>query len=36
MNIFDLRERLVRDYGEFIRGFLKIRDPGWMTSSGPS
>jgi hypothetical protein len=27
MNIFDLRERLVRDYGEFIRGFLKIRDP---------
>lgn len=27
MNIFDLRERLVRDYSEFIRGFLKIRDP---------
>jgi ATP-dependent helicase YprA (DUF1998 family) len=27
MNIFDLRDRLVRDYGEFIRGFLKIRDP---------
>ena len=27
MNIFDLRERLVRDYGEFISGFLKIRDP---------
>jgi ATP-dependent helicase YprA (DUF1998 family) len=27
VNIFDLRERLVRDYGEFISGFLKIRDP---------
>ena len=27
MNIFDLRERLVGDYGAFIRGFLKIRDP---------
>jgi hypothetical protein len=27
MNIFDLRERLVRGYSEFIRGFLKIRDP---------
>ena len=27
MNIFDLREQLVRDYGDFIRGFLKIGDP---------
>ncbi len=26
MNIFDLREQLVTDYGDFIRGFLKIRD----------
>ena len=28
MNIFDLREQLIRDYGDFIRGFLKIGDPG--------
>jgi len=28
MNIFDLREQLVRVYGDFIRGFLKIGDPG--------
>jgi superfamily II DNA helicase RecQ/very-short-patch-repair endonuclease len=27
VNIFDLREQLVADYGDFIRGFLKIRDP---------
>src|SRR5689334_4700646 len=27
VNIFDLREQLVTDYGDFIRGFLKIRDP---------
>lgn len=27
MNIFDLREEVVRDYGDFIRGFLKIKDP---------
>jgi ATP-dependent helicase YprA (DUF1998 family)/very-short-patch-repair endonuclease len=27
MNIFDLRSRLIGDYGSFIRGFLKIRDP---------
>lgn len=26
MNIFDLRQQLVADYGDFIRGFLKIRD----------
>lgn len=26
VNIFDLREQLVADYGDFIRGFLKIRD----------
>jgi len=26
VNIFDLREQLVTDYGNFIRGFLKIRD----------
>jgi ATP-dependent helicase YprA (DUF1998 family) len=26
VNIFDLREQLVTDYGDFIRGFLKIRD----------
>ncbi|MGH9119070.1 MAG: DEAD/DEAH box helicase [Acidimicrobiales bacterium] len=26
MNIFDLRQELVADYGQFIRGFLKIRD----------
>lgn len=26
MNIFDLRQQLVSDYGDFIRGFLKIRD----------
>ncbi len=26
MNIFDLREQVVADYGNFIRGFLKIRD----------
>ncbi len=26
MNIFELREQLVRDYGDFIRGFLKISD----------
>ncbi len=26
MNIFDLRQRLIEDYGSFIGGFLKIRD----------
>ena len=26
MNIFDLRQRLLEDYGSFISGFLKIRD----------
>lgn len=26
MNVFDLRGQLVADYGDFIRGFLKIRD----------
>jgi very-short-patch-repair endonuclease len=26
VNVFDLREQLVADYGDFIRGFLKIRD----------
>jgi ATP-dependent helicase YprA (DUF1998 family) len=26
MNIFDLREQLVADYGDFIRGFVKIHD----------
>ena len=26
MNILDLREKLVADYGDFIRGFLTIRD----------
>lgn len=28
MNIFDLRERMVEDYGSFISGFLKIKDEG--------
>lgn len=26
MNIFDLRARLIQDYSEFVRGFIKIRD----------
>lgn len=27
MNVFSLRDRLIQDYTEFIRGFIQIRDP---------
>lgn len=27
MNVFDLREQLVRDYSSYIASFINIRDP---------
>ena len=27
MNVFDLRDRLVDDYGSYTRSFIKIADP---------
>jgi hypothetical protein len=26
MNVFDLRNRLITDYGHFVRGFMHIQD----------
>lgn len=27
MNVFDLRDRLIRDYASFVSSFVNIRDP---------
>ena len=27
MNVFDLRTKIIRDYGAYARSFIKIKDP---------
>jgi hypothetical protein len=26
MNVFDVRDRLIREYGDYVRSFIEIRD----------